>query len=57
MLPEQLPTPPTEEAHTHAFTGKNKSEFQVTIQSIRSQSAIIGWRRMAREQKSMGQRG
>lgn len=58
MLPEHfLPPPPTEEARTHTFTEKNKSEFQVTIQSIQSQSAIIGWRRMAREQKSIGQRG
>ncbi|TKS79533.1 Receptor-type tyrosine-protein phosphatase mu [Collichthys lucidus] len=36
---------------------KNKSEFQVTIQSIPSQSAIIGWRHMAAELKSIGQRG
>lgn len=43
--------------HTHTHTKTNKSEFQVTIQSILSQSAIIGWRRMAGEQKSIGQRG
>lgn len=36
---------------------KNKSEFQVTIQSIPSQSAIIGWRHVAAELKSIGQRG
>lgn len=36
---------------------KNKSEFQVTIQSIPSQSAIIGWRHMAAELKSIGQQG
>lgn len=36
---------------------KNKSKFQVTIQSIPSQSAIIGWRHMAAELKSIGQRG
>ncbi len=36
---------------------KNKSEFQVTIQSIPSQSAIIGWRHTAAELKSIGQRG
>lgn len=36
---------------------KNKSEFQVTIQSILSQSAIIGWRHMAAELKSIGQQG
>lgn len=34
---------------------KNKSEFQVTIQSIPSQSAIIGWRHMAAKLKSIGQ--
>lgn len=36
---------------------KNKSEFQVTIQSIPSQSAIIGWRHTAAELKSIGQQG
>lgn len=36
---------------------KNKSEFQVTIQSIPSQSAIIGRRHTAAELKSIGQRG
>lgn len=51
------PHPPTH-THTHAKAHKkNKSEFQVTIQSIPSQSAIIGWRRMAVEQKSIGQQG
>lgn len=44
-------------AHTHPYTEKDKSKFQVTIQSILSQSAIIGWRRMEGEQKSIGQRG
>lgn len=55
----KYPTAPTPspQAHTHAYTEKNKSEFQVTIQSILSQSAIIGWRRMAGEQKSIGQQG
>lgn len=52
--------PPSLYTHTHTQREahkKNKSEFQVTIQSIPSQSAIIGWRRMAAEQKSIGQRG
>lgn len=56
----QSPPPPPFPLHTHTLREahkKNKSEFQVTIQSIPSQSAIIGWRRMAAEQKSIGQRG
>lgn len=55
--PHSLPAARTRaRTHTEAHK-KNKSEFQVTIQSIPSQSAIIGWRRMAAEQKSIGQRG
>lgn len=58
MLPIPLPssaqTAPSSPLSAHM---KNKSEFQVTIQSIPSQSAIIGWRHMAAELKSIGQQG
>lgn len=58
MLPIQLPSS-TQTARSSPLSAhmKNKSEFQVTIQSIPSQSAIIGWRHMAAELKSIGQWG
>lgn len=55
-FPHLLKHPGPPHTHTQAHK-KNKSEFQVTIQSIPSQSAIIGWRRMAAEQKSIAQQG
>lgn len=58
MLPVPLPSS-AQTARSSPLSAhmKNKSEFQVTIQSIPSQSAIIGWRHMAAELKSIGQQG
>lgn len=58
MLPIPLPSS-AQTARSSPLSAhmKNKSEFQVTIQSIPSQSAIIGWRHTAAELKSIGQQG